>query len=94
MDWAKENMQNAFNGVYRINYQFSLNFGSLCLTSNIISSLYMPLQDIINERQDKQFHRPLHLVTYYLNPQLLSSPRFKLILKLKVDYMTIQKGWW
>ncbi|KAG4983109.1 hypothetical protein JHK87_027858 [Glycine soja] len=54
----------------------------------------MPLQDIINERRDKQFHRPLHLVNYYLNPQLLSSPRFKLILKLKVDYMTIQKGWW
>ena len=29
MDWAKENMQNAFNGVYRINYQFSLNKSSV-----------------------------------------------------------------
>lgn len=38
---------------------------------------YKPLWDIIDERWDKQLHRPLHAAAYYLNPQFHYSPDFK-----------------
>lgn len=38
---------------------------------------YKPLWGIIDERWDKQLHRPLHVACYYLNPKLHYSSNFK-----------------
>jgi len=35
---------------------------------------YQPIWDVIDERWDKQLHRPLHATGYYLNPQFHYSP--------------------
>ncbi|AES69389.1 hypothetical protein MTR_3g028350 [Medicago truncatula] len=35
---------------------------------------YKPILNIIDDRWDKIFHRPLHVAAYYLNPQLHYAP--------------------
>jgi len=43
----------------------------------------MFLQEIIDERWDKQFHSPLHAACYFLNAQYHYSPAFKDDVKVK-----------
>ena len=43
----------------------------------------MPVWNIIDERWDKQLHRPLHVAGYFLNPQLHYSFGFKVDLEVK-----------
>jgi len=43
----------------------------------------MHLQEIIDERWDKQFHSPLHAAGYFLNAQYHYSPGFRDDVKVK-----------
>ncbi|RDY13851.1 hypothetical protein CR513_01165, partial [Mucuna pruriens] len=49
----------------------------------ILSMIYLPLWNIIDERWDNQLHRPLHAASYFLNPQLHYRPGLKADLKVK-----------
>ncbi|KAK7362174.1 hypothetical protein VNO77_04278 [Canavalia gladiata] len=42
-----------------------------------VKKSYLPLWKIIDERWDRQLHRPLHAAGYFLNPRLHYSPKFK-----------------
>ncbi|XP_025606875.1 uncharacterized protein [Arachis hypogaea] len=44
---------------------------------NSVKQRYMPLWNIIDEKWDKEVHRPLEATAYYLNPQFHYSPDFK-----------------
>jgi len=48
---------------------------------------YLPLWNIIDERWDKQLHRPLHAASYFFNPQMHYRPRFKADLEVKHGLM-------
>ena len=48
---------------------------------------YLPLWNIIDERWDKQLHRPLHAAGYFLNPQMHYRPGFKADLEVKRGLM-------
>jgi len=47
----------------------------------------LPLRNIIDERWDKQLHRPLHAAGYFLNPQMHYRPGFKADLEVKRGLM-------
>jgi len=44
---------------------------------------YLSLLNIIDERWDKQLHRPLHAIGYFLNCQMHYRPGFKVYLEVK-----------
>lgn len=44
---------------------------------------YMPLWNIIDDRWDRQLHRPLHAAGYFLNPQLHYAPGFTTDLEVR-----------
>ncbi|KAK4253734.1 hypothetical protein QN277_010373 [Acacia crassicarpa] len=50
---------------------------------NNVERGYLPLWDVIDDRWDKQLHRPLHAAGYYLNPQLHYKSSFKVDIKVK-----------
>ncbi|RDX71444.1 hypothetical protein CR513_49209, partial [Mucuna pruriens] len=50
---------------------------------NDVKKSYLPLWNIIDERWDKQHHRPLHAAGYFLNPELHYRPGFKADLEVK-----------
>nr|KYP44042.1 hypothetical protein KK1_034465 [Cajanus cajan] len=50
-------------------------------------SSYIPLWEIIDQRWDKQLHRPLHVVGYYLNPILHYAPNFKVDWEVKKGFI-------
>ncbi|KAI9109119.1 hypothetical protein K1719_019742 [Acacia pycnantha] len=54
---------------------------SIAQAFNNVERGYRPIWDVIDERWDKQLHRPLHLAGYYLNPQFHYLESFKVILK-------------
>nr|KYP55512.1 hypothetical protein KK1_001724 [Cajanus cajan] len=50
-------------------------------------SSYIPLWEIIDQRWDKQLHRPLHAAGYYLNPILHYAPNFKVDWEVKRGFI-------
>ncbi|KAF1884233.1 hypothetical protein Lal_00035303 [Lupinus albus] len=50
---------------------------------NSLEDSYMPLWKIIDDRWDKQLYRPLHVVGYFLNPQLHYAPGFTVDLEVR-----------
>lgn len=50
---------------------------------NGVQRSFKPLWDIIDERWDRQLHRPLHAAGYYLNPQLHYGVDFKADFEVK-----------
>ncbi|CAH9125516.1 unnamed protein product [Cuscuta epithymum] len=50
---------------------------------NNVRKSYLPLWNVVDERWDKQLHRPLHAAGYYLNPQMQYSPNFKADFEVK-----------
>jgi len=48
---------------------------------------YFPFWNIIDERCDKQLHRPLHAGGYFLTPQIHYHPGFKANLEVKQGLM-------
>uniref|UniRef100_A0A151UIM8 DUF659 domain-containing protein n=1 Tax=Cajanus cajan TaxID=3821 RepID=A0A151UIM8_CAJCA len=48
---------------------------------------YLPLWSIIDERWDKQLHKPLHAADYFLNPQMHYRSGFKADLEVKRGLM-------
>ncbi|KAK2431194.1 hypothetical protein QL285_029453 [Trifolium repens] len=50
---------------------------------NSVQRSYKPLWDIIDDRWDKQMHRPLHAAGYYLNPKLHYGADFKADFEVK-----------
>ncbi|XLR38922.1 hypothetical protein HN51_026091, partial [Arachis hypogaea] len=51
-----------------------------------VETNYIPIWDIIDARWGNQFHRLLHDVDYYLNPQIYYSYGFKIVYELKKQF--------
>jgi hypothetical protein len=77
---------------------FLFLFRSILLFQLYLLFLYFsfkPMWDIIDDRWDKQMHRPLHAASYYLNPKLHYGVDFKAYFKVKrglYDYLERMTG--
>nr|KYP38381.1 hypothetical protein KK1_040364 [Cajanus cajan] len=59
-----------YDGMDCAKEKIKINFGN-------VKKSYEPVWNIIDERWDKQLHRPLHAAAYYLNPHFHYDPNFR-----------------